>query len=156
MTHNEQALLRLVRLSLAANAVSEDALLPTGIDWPALLAMAWRQGVSALVLDGLERLAENQRPPKPLLLQWIGRVAMMEQLYAKHEQCIASLADFYACHGIRMLLLKGVGCSWCWPRPQHRPVGDVDVYLFGQKEEADQLVEQELGIAVHREYHITA
>lgn len=153
MTHNEQALLRLVRLSLAADAVREDALLPTGIDWPALLAMAWRQGVSALVLDGLERLPESQRPPKPLLLQWIGRVAMMEQLYAKHEQCIASLADFYACHGIRLLLLKGVGCSWCWPRPQHRPVGDVDVYLFGQKEEADQLVEQELGIAVHREYH---
>lgn len=113
MTHNEQALLRLVRLSLAADAVREDALLPTGIDWPALLAMAWRQGVSALVLDGLERLPESQRPPKPLLLQWIGRVAMMEQLYAKHEQCIASLADFYACHGIRMLLLKGVGCSWC-------------------------------------------
>lgn len=153
MTHNEQALLRLVRLSLAADAVREDALLPTGIDWPALLAMAWRQGVSALVLDGLERLPESQRPPKPLLLQWIGRAAMMEQLYAKHEQCIASLADFYACHGIRMLLLKGVGCSWCWPRPQHRPVGDVDVYLFGQKEEADQLVEQELGMAVHREYH---
>ena len=137
----------------AADAVREDALLPTGIDWPALLAMAWRQGVSALVLDGLERLPESQRPPKPLLLQWIGRVAMMEQLYAKHEQCIASLADFYACHGIRMLLLKGVGCSWCWPRPQHRPVGDVDVYLFGQKEEADQLVEQDLGMAVHREYH---
>lgn len=72
MTHNEQALLRLVRLSLAADAVREDALLPTGIDWSALLSMAWRQGMSALVLDGLERLPESQRPPKPLLLQWIG------------------------------------------------------------------------------------
>ncbi len=114
MTHNEQALLRLVRLSLAADAVREDALLPTGIDWPALLAMAWRQGVSALVLDGLERLPESQRPPKPLLLQWIGRVAMMEQLYAKHEQCIASLADFtpvtaYVCFCSKGLVAVGVG-----------------------------------------------
>lgn len=44
MTHNEQALLRLVRLSLAADAVREDALLPTGIDWPALLAKLGDKG----------------------------------------------------------------------------------------------------------------
>lgn len=55
--------------------------------------------------------------------------------------------------GIRMLLLKGYGCSLCYPKPEHRPTGDIDVYLFGKKDEADDLVEKCLGIKVHREYH---
>lgn len=52
-----------------------------------------------------------------------------------------------------MLLLKGYGCSLCYPKPEHRPTGDIDVYLFGKKDEADDLVEKCLGIKVHREYH---
>ena len=55
--------------------------------------------------------------------------------------------------GIRMLLLKGYGCSLCYPKSEHRPTGDIDVYLFGKKDEADDLVEKCLGIKVHREYH---
>lgn len=52
-----------------------------------------------------------------------------------------------------MLLLKGYGCSLCYPLPEHRPTGDIDIFLFGRQEEADTLVERELGIKVHREYH---
>lgn len=33
------------------------------------------------------------------------------------------------------------------------PTGDIDVFLFGRQDEADILVEKQLGIKVHREYH---
>ena len=92
-------------------------------------------------------------PPKPILLQWIGQATMMEQMYAKHRGIISSLASVFAKDGIRMLLLKGYGCSLCYTKPKHRPTGDIDVYLFGKKDEADALVENELGVKVHREYH---
>lgn len=50
-------------------------------------------------------------------------------------------------------MLKGYGCSLCYTKPEHRPTGDIDVFLFGRQDEADILVEKQLGIKVHREYH---
>ena len=44
----------------------------TPIDWAALENLAARQGLSAVVVDGVGRLPEDKRPPKPVLLQWIG------------------------------------------------------------------------------------
>lgn len=123
------------------------------INWQALYSLALQQGVSAILLDAIGLLPSEMRPPKPMLLQWIGLATMMEKMYAKHKERIASLADFYKQHNIRMLLLKGYGCSLCYPKPEHRPTGDIDIFLFGQQDEADALVEKWLGIRVHREYH---
>lgn len=77
----------------------------------------------------------------------------MERMYARHKKRIASLAELYGQQGIRMLLLKEYGCSLCYPKLEHRPTGDIDVFLFGRQDEADILVEKQLGIKVHREYH---
>lgn len=123
------------------------------IDWHDVYGLAIRQGVSAILLDAISRLPNDERPPKFLLLQWIGQTTMMERMYARHKERIASLAELYGQRGIRMLLLKGYGCSLCYPRPEHRPMGDIDVFLFGRQDEADILVEKQLGIKVHREYH---
>lgn len=123
------------------------------IDWHDVYGLAIRQGVSAILLDAISRLPNDERPPKFLLLQWIGQATMMERMYARHKERIVSLAELYGQHGIRMLLLKGYGCSLCYPRPEHRPTGDIDVFLFGRQDEADILVEKQLGIKVHREYH---
>ena len=123
------------------------------IDWHDVYGLAIRQGVSAILLDAISRLPNDERPPKFLLLQWIGQTTMMERMYARHKERIVSLAELYGQQGIRMLLLKGYGCSLCYPKPEHRPTGDIDVFLFGRQDEADILVEKQLGIKVHREYH---
>lgn len=123
------------------------------INWQSLYPLAIHQGVSAILLEAIGLLPSDMRPPKLMLLQWIGQATMMERIYAKHREKIASLADFYKQHGIRMLLLKGYGCSLCYTKPEQRPTGDIDVFLFGKKDEADVLVEKRLGITVHREYH---
>lgn len=123
------------------------------IDWHDVYGLAVRQGVSAILLEAISKLPNDDRPPKSLLLQWIGLSTMMERMYAKHRERIDSLAKLYGRHNIRMLLLKGYGCSLGYPKPEHRPTGDIDVYLFGKQEEADALVEKELGVKVHRDYH---
>ena len=150
---NNQTLLRLVRIGSDLDSAISDTILPDSPNWQTLYPLALHQGVSAILLDAIELLPSETRPPKPMLLQWIGQSTMMERMYARHKERIDSLAELYGQQGIRMLLLKGYGCSLCYPKPEHRPTGDIDVYLFGKKVEGDALVEKRLGIRVHREYH---
>lgn len=150
LNKNVSNLLALTKSTLTNSTSS----LPTdNINWQSLYPLAIHQGISAILLDAIGLLPSGTRPPKPMLLQWIGQSTMMERMYVRHRERIGELADFYKQQGIRMLLLKGYGCSLCYPKPEHRPTGDIDVYLFGKKDEADALIEKELGVKVHREYH---
>jgi len=40
-----------------------------------------------------------------------------------------------------MMVLKGYACSLDWPRPNHRPAGDIDIWQFGQQREADEVLQ---------------
>ena len=66
----EEALLELIRLGLG----HYDILKNEDIDWPAIKALADKQGLTAIILDGIGNLPEDKRPPKLLLLNWIGEV----------------------------------------------------------------------------------
>lgn len=153
MTKEEISLLHLLQLGLSGKIKESVIDIKYDIDWHSVYALALRQGITAIQLDAISKLPNEARPSKPMLLQWIGQATMMERMYAKHREKIALLAEFYRQHDIKMLLLKGYGCSLCYTKPEHRPTGDIDVFLFGRQDEADALVEKQLGIKVHREYH---
>ena len=129
----EKALLKLIRLGLGHSDVLENEI----IEWPAIKVLADKQGLTAMVLDGIERLSDELRPPKVLLLNWIGEVMQnYEARYTEYENAISSLAGFYNQHGYKMMLLKGYACSLDWPKPEHRPCGDIDIWQFGEQKEA--------------------
>lgn len=151
MTNKEIILLDLLRCNIVGG--TDTAVSHSNLDWLSIYSIALRQGITAILLDAISKLPNEARPSKSTLLQWIGQATMMERMYAKHREKIASLAEFCRQHDIKMLLLKGYGCSLCYTKPEHRPTGDIDVFLFGKKDEADILVEKQLGIKVHREYH---
>lgn len=153
MTKEEISLLHLLQLGLSGKIKESVIDIKYDIDGHSVYALALRQGITAILLDAISKLPNEARSSKPMLLQWIGQATMMERMYAKHREKIASLAEFYRQHDIKMLLLKGYGCSLCYTKPEHRPTGDIDVFLFGRQDEADILVEKQLGIKVHREYH---
>lgn len=110
-------------------------------DWNSIQALADKQGLSAIIVDGIERMPESNRPPKVQLLQWIGEVWQFEQRYESYKQAIADLSGSYNAHGCRMMVLKGYACSLDWPKPEHRPCGDIDIWQFGKQKEADALIE---------------
>ena len=112
------------------------------IDWQGVKDLAEQQGLGAVVLDGIEKLPDGQRPPQLFLLEWIGETLQgYEYRYEQYEKAVSSLAGFYSSHGIKMMVLKGYACSLDWPRPEHRPCGDIDIWLFGRQPEADALIE---------------
>lgn len=119
MGNNDRVLLLLLRMAVREEVVD----LPADIDWWEIKDQAFRQGVGGIVFDVVERLPVGQRPPKEVVLEWMGMVMRMERMYEHHRQVIARLAAFYAEMGVRMLLLKGYGLSLAWPVPKHRPTG---------------------------------
>lgn len=146
----KKTFLSLVRLGIGHYS---DAL-PSNVDWNELKALAEQQGLSAIVLDGIEKLPEDQRPPKFFLLEWIGETLQdYEYRYEQYCKVIGEMAALYNAHGLKMMVLKGFACSLDWPRPEHRPCGDIDIWQFGRYREGDKLVASEKSIEIDSSHH---
>lgn len=152
MTRTEINLLCLIRIALGTqppNPVSRT-------DWTEAMQIATKQGIVGVVLDGVNRCFEANVPVDidfNTKMEWIGFVSQMEAGYKHHQEVIAQLTRFYAEHDIKMIVLKGIGLSLNYPIPNHRPAGDMDIYLFGKQEEADDIIQKELGIKIDSGHH---
>ena len=145
MSLNQSAFLSIIRMGVGHRA----DVLPRTMDWGELKDLAEKQGLSAVILDGIEMLPEQQRPPKVFLLEWIGETLQgYEYRYQLYQRVIAELAEFYNSHGYKMMVLKGYACSLDWPKPEHRPCGDIDIWLFGKQKEADNTLSKERSVVV--------
>ena len=69
------------------------------------------------------------------------------------SQAIADLAAFYNSHGFKMMVLKGYACSLDWLKPNHRPCGDIDIWLFGNQREADKVLTREKKTKIDNSHH---
>ena len=131
--------------------------LPETINWSAIQEIAVEQGLTAIVLDGIETAKSNNASlsiNQELLLEWIGEVMQnYEARYQQYKTAIAELASFYNSHGYKMMILKGYACSLDWPKPEHRPCGDIDIWQFGDYKKADELVKKENGITIEEDQH---
>ena len=125
--------------------------------WEALYRLAAEQGVLRLLWEAVERLPAPQQPPRPLRLRWAFETRRIERRWHRQLRAVERLAAFYARRGIPMMLLKGYGLSRYYPVPEHRPCGDVDIWLFGRRAEGDAALARELGIEVDMrpEHHTT-
>lgn len=151
MTELESTFISLVKLGIGTSR--EDSI-PLHTDWEALMALAVRQGLTAVVLDGIGNIQEQQKPEKNLLLQWIGdSILNYENRYSTYMTAISRLAGFYNKHNLKMMVLKGLACGIDWPKPEHRPYGDIDIWLFGKQKEADQLLVKETNIPIDNSHH---
>lgn len=129
--------------------------------WEACRKLATTQGVTALAWDGVLTLPAALQPPKALKLNWAMAVENYERRYRRYCRLVAELSDFYARHGICMVQMKGVGLSACYPVPQHREGGDIDIFTYSANPEqmsdreanrmADTLMEEQ-GIKVDKEH----
>lgn len=115
------------------------------------------QGLPSICFDGLQKVCANGmfRINESLNYDWFTTVLAAEMTYDAQQRTLSFLSSFYAAHGFDMMVLKGYGLCPYYPVPKHRPLGDIDIWLFGRREEADKILSEKLNIAVEedKEHH---
>lgn len=108
MTNNSQAVFALVRAGLWENCEfqSSNFKIQRYVDWLEVYRIAREQSISGLVLAGIDYLHNDQKPPKIMLLQWIGEIQMLEQQNQAMNKFIGDLVDKMRKEGIYTLLVK--------------------------------------------------
>lgn len=116
----------LVRLGIGYTASS----LPERINWESVEVTANEHGLSAIVLDGIEKLSVECRPPQAVLLNWIGEALQSETIYAGQRKAAVEMAGLFQTNHIRTYVLKGAVVAECYPKPERRVSSDMDCFLL--------------------------
>ena len=159
-SHEQNTLLSLIKTSLCFHNNREAFLdIPEDLDWNSLVNLAARQGVLCVARDGLVQTEQcggisriNQIPglSRELLIRWELSVQKLEARNKRQRAVIKELVALFRENGIEMLLLKGIGLSELYPKSNHRECGDIDIFLFGDYEKGNKVIE-ELGIEVEKD-----
>lgn len=129
MTESQELFFGLLRVSLSEKESLTRT--PTEKEWEIILDEAQKQSIDGVLLSGLERLPEEQRPPKMYLLRWIGLVQIAEQNTRRIAKASFDAVQFFHNNGFACTLLKGVAVGRYYPEPERRQSGDVDIWLVG-------------------------
>lgn len=127
MTIN-QILLELLRSAV----LDKEPNLPKDIvvNWNELMDVSSRHGVLAWVWDGICKLPIDQQPPRQQRINWALSAQEIWDRYHKQKAVLSEMVDVCNKNDMRLLLLKGIGLSELYPKPESRPSGDIDIYLF--------------------------
>ena len=119
-------------------------------DWQEVYQLASEQSVLGLVLDGLKHT--DVKPPKELLLQWIGEVQQIERRNKDMNAFIAELIEKLRKNDIYALLVKGQGIAQCYEKPLWRCSGDIDLFLSDDNYQKAKNYLKSLASSVEEEY----
>lgn len=101
---------------------------PTSKEWYAIYEESERQSIIGIMLKGLESLPQDQKPPKDLLLHWIGLGQMVEQHGKLVNEGVVSIKRLFETRKIQYIVVKGQAVASYYSEPLRRQPGDVDYY----------------------------
>ena len=95
-------------------------------EWNDALEIAQEQAIEGVLLSAIESLPDEQRPPKLVLLQWIGSVQMVETNSKKIAEASETVIRYFHENGFACNILKGCAVARYYPQPEN----GGDGYLF--------------------------
>lgn len=149
ISNSQSQFLKLVRIGLMGQC-GIDVLEQDETDWEEVLKIAAKHKLAAVVYDGIlsnDQIGETH-VDEDTRLKFVGYQFMQVHRYQKNYRFLSNLTRFYNSHQIPVMLLKGYGLSQYWPTPQHRPVGDVDIYMYGHCEIGDRYIHESFGVPI--------
>ena len=115
---------------------------PAEDEWEFLFEMAQKQTLAGIAFAGIERLPQEQRPPRGVLLQWYKMSALIKSKNAELDKKCAIVSAKFKSEGFNNCILKGQGIAQLYPDPALRTPGDIDIWLDGGDIKAIDYVRQ--------------
>ena len=89
----EEIFFRLLRTALGTGTA--EGLRLTGKEWAGMAELAQKQALGGILMQAIEKLPPDSRPPKPLLLQWIGWTKNIESVNRQlNNEAVADIVHF--------------------------------------------------------------
>lgn len=101
---------------------------PASDEWEGLFFEAQRQTLVGVAFTGVERLPEEQRPGKELLLRWYSYVVKIEERNRLMNGMCGKVCRRFEDDGFHATVLKGQGNAAMYPDPLRRQSGDIDLW----------------------------
>ncbi len=109
---------------------------PTEEEWHGLYVLAKKQALWGVTFAGIERLPANQRPPRPLVLQWCVTTERIKEINAEFNKKVLAISHRFRADGFRNIILKGQGVAkYYGALDSYRASGDVDIWLDGSRKD---------------------
>ena len=164
---SKNSFLTLVRLGIetedASNVNTQSFCELSQKDWISIREMSDKQGVSAIVMDGLSLLVEKYGKdgiaPKVnsdwwqmYVLEGTGAMLQTEQSNSQQLKVMEGLASKWSDRGCQVMVFKGQASATMYPKPEHRSPGDIDCYLFEDYANGNEIA-REVGADVNEGWY---
>ena len=128
---------------------------PSDQEWNAMYDMAVKQAVAGIAFLALDKLSqEGQKPPLALLYEWIGLSEQTRNQNRIVNQRCKDVTQLFSDAGFHSCILKGQGNAMMYPEPSARTSGDIDIWVYGKREDITRLVKQRCPEAFEQYLHI--
>lgn len=109
-------------------------------DLEALYPICCEQGIQAIVWDAFD---SYDQIPRFLKFRWALSVETIEKTYNHQYKVASEVANILQDHNIKTVVLKGIDASLNYPKPEHRPCGDLDCFLFDGYTLGNQILKEQ-------------
>ena len=131
----------------------------SNLDWQYAFDLLCKHSLVAVTFTTIEKLPQNLRPSKELLLIWIGQKMQQERQYSLRREAVDSLIRMWSDAGLKVVELKGESIGRYYPKPELRYSCDYDTFLIDYNnnegsgyEEGNRIVE-DTGVSVDCKYY---
>lgn len=119
----------LIRIELKGK--NKLSITPTPNEWQQIYIIAKQQTLLGIIFSAIDKLSVEQRPPRPLLLQWFAVTESIKKQNKVVNQDAVKMCNMVRKDGLRCIILKGQGIATYYPDASLRTPGDIDLWIEG-------------------------
>lgn len=144
---NQQTFLKLLSTAIWAK---EPSLQPKigedeEIVWSDMFEIGDQQAIQHIIFDAIEQVPVPVRPSFDKILQWAALVMKHERVYEIYVSKLKTMLEEYGKRNIPIIPIKGLTYAHYYPKPKHRNIGDIDLFIDNSYRPASQQLMKDLG-----------
>lgn len=112
------------------------------VNWDQIRVKAAEQGILAWIWDGISSLSVEIQPSRFQRISFDLSAREIWNRYGQQKGVLMHMVEICRQNNMKLLLLKGIGLSELYPKPESRPSGDIDVFFFDKYEKGNELFNQ--------------